>query len=959
MASEAGLEAIRGREERWMFVRPPDRAQVKARYTVEVGRPGGALSGCPMYSLPLEVRRRLGRRAGVQLAPGVDYRSGRPPLSFGMGWHLLVEHSSTWAQLALAVRQLDESLRLDHLQRPDVHSDLPEEDGRMVLLVAADRRVSRVDPSVIEYRMELDEFAVEDLPVVRDSLPGAIRDLLGQWLPSKRLPSWFVRTAEETFRRRALAAKSPAQCPGGCAVCGFQAGKLGKGLERWIQCGSCLRWMHQYCIRSSVNKVRSTAERVSFDCGDCFELREARIRAYHGQAAAKEVEKPAARRGRPAKGTPGKVAAGLPGSELTQPEASTEPARPVPTRQSEKERGLQLTATIEPLSLLPASHSGPEAAVRPTVTMSIRPGALKGTKTIRPVIKTAPPSLSLGGPVAVSAPSAAPAGPSQIVSIQPASAAHVTATSVASMPANTAAAAATTAAAAPSVYASVDTAALAAGAPIAGSVALPISQLATVPAASMVIPASSLALLAGGGQIVVPWGHQVPSLAVGSGMPSRIGSFVTKSEDAAEMAAIQRVSVGATATPRSDQNQRQEEMRAAAEAAARAAAANAAAATIGSVRPAQPVVAALPAPKVPRPVPRSQLPNGVFDRQACAQTHCACGKNRAFGDRDLVHCSNCGDWMHTECAGLGASPSEAEKAGWLCPLCEPDTGNNCSVCMQSGEGFMSQLGPIRSCAVCGVKAHQVCSLPPVPTNDAAGRATAPSAGHAWICDPCREGVDPARLSCCLCSRRSRGQVFKRIRDEDWELLQGSEIVRAPHKRSDQAVDLRQYIKTPWVHAACALFMIGTHTDAKGQIGGLLELESVRWKYSCPMCRSREGAIVQCNHGHCGTMFHAMCARESGLPFQLSLVPDRRHADGLILKTSIYCRKHMGCYGGVWIRRQGRRAAAGQDQEEANKPGPHTVVAQRKKEAEAARLATVPIVEQQRPSRFNRESSCPF
>ena len=79
-------------------------------------------------------------------------------------------------------------------------------------------------------------------------------------------------------------------------------------------------------------------------------------------------------------------------------------------------------------------------------------------------------------------------------------------------------------------------------------------------------------------------------------------------------------------------------------------------------------------------------------------------------------------------------------------------------------------------------------------------------------------------------------------------------------------DCHQSKENHWVLQVCGLWHLETSvlaTAACAAVDGVEAVRADRWNLPCAVCRSRQGAVIRCNAGHCATAFHPLCARNNG------------------------------------------------------------------------------------------------
>lgn len=75
------------------------------------------------------------------------------------------------------------------------------------------------------------------------------------------------------------------------------------------------------------------------------------------------------------------------------------------------------------------------------------------------------------------------------------------------------------------------------------------------------------------------------------------------------------------------------------------------------------------------------------------------------------------------------------------------------------------------------------------------------------------------------------------------------------------------------------------TIACAAVGGVEDISPGRWAVQCLVCHSKEGAVIQCNAGHCSCTFHPLCARNNGQHL------NAREGTGGQIISKAYCPAH--------------------------------------------------------------------
>lgn len=87
---------------------------------------------------------------------------------------------------------------------------------------------------------------------------------------------------------------------------------------------------------------------------------------------------------------------------------------------------------------------------------------------------------------------------------------------------------------------------------------------------------------------------------------------------------------------------------------------------------------------------------------------------------------------------------------------------------------------------------------------------------------------------------------------------------------------------------CGLWHLETSLlpiPACAAVDGVGDVRADRWEVQCSVCHVQEGAVIQCNSGHCATAFHPLCARNNG-----QYLTAREGSAGRIVHRA-YCTPH--------------------------------------------------------------------
>ncbi|OMJ89435.1 hypothetical protein SteCoe_8435 [Stentor coeruleus] len=181
----------------------------------------------------------------------------------------------------------------------------------------------------------------------------------------------------------------------------------------------------------------------------------------------------------------------------------------------------------------------------------------------------------------------------------------------------------------------------------------------------------------------------------------------------------------------------------------------------------------------------------------------------------------------------------------------------CSIC---GDGDYEDDDLIVICSSCEMGAHMKCyGIPVVPDTD-------------WICHGCssiKNKDERANIRCALCPIKG-GCVKPTTHTTTGNLS----FPNYPEGKNEQV----------WCHIFCA-----SHLDSK--IFGdkeyldkinLKAIDPKRFTLKCQVCKTKDGACLQCQHGRCQIAFHPECGKE-----YFTNTRDKTGFD----EVSIYCPMH--------------------------------------------------------------------
>ena len=232
-----------------------------------------------------------------------------------------------------------------------------------------------------------------------------------------------------------------------------------------------------------------------------------------------------------------------------------------------------------------------------------------------------------------------------------------------------------------------------------------------------------------------------------------------------------------------------------------------------------------------------------------------------------------------EGAGGGAG---ASGAAWKAPVAGPGGlvdplatrgGEDEALCAVCAEGHSEAPNQIVFCERCDIAVHQKCyGISRVPDGE-------------WLCWPCRFYEDRLKRA---------GKRPHEVRAPRWQQSGSPKMDMAAFKDMRCALcpvqqgAFKRTLEGEWAHVVCAMWhseVLLQDTDEAAAITGVERLRPSKWKLSCGLCGSAEGAVVQCSYGHCQEAFHPICGRAHGL-----YMPIRSgHGGRAIVKA--YCKTH--------------------------------------------------------------------
>eukprot|EP00039_Didymoeca_costata_P010690 m.144604 g.144604 ORF g.144604 m.144604 type:complete len:526 (+) comp14927_c0_seq5:301-1878(+) len=211
---------------------------------------------------------------------------------------------------------------------------------------------------------------------------------------------------------------------------------------------------------------------------------------------------------------------------------------------------------------------------------------------------------------------------------------------------------------------------------------------------------------------------------------------------------------------------------------------------------------------------------------------------------------------------------EAERKARLADRIELRPDIVCDVChLLEGEPGNEMV----FCDGCDICVHQMCyGIPEVPEGD-------------WFCDPCGAGI--REPSCVLCPVKGGAmkQAIKFHRNDGSSEI-GEGMVKQP-----TITGFDPFLKASvndYVHSLCTLWIpeIELDTQSASPIS-LADVPRDRYKLNCSICKSKNGACIQCQVPTCTTAFHVGCAMKEGIRMDLLL-----NDNGQVLHKA-FCRRH--------------------------------------------------------------------
>jgi len=211
------------------------------------------------------------------------------------------------------------------------------------------------------------------------------------------------------------------------------------------------------------------------------------------------------------------------------------------------------------------------------------------------------------------------------------------------------------------------------------------------------------------------------------------------------------------------------------------------------------------------------------------------------------------------------APRDEQQITRVSPLDNPDEFNECCGVCFDGDSYDDN--PILFCERCNVAVHQHCyGVKKIPEGD-------------WFCKPCalirrdNRVMNPKAKQCCLCT------------------VQGGALKRTSDGR--------------WAHLFCGQWipeLFISDVEAMEPIENLSGIHKDRLSLTCAVCKTNDGACVQCAYGVCSVPFHPMCALREGIRMEVRSTEGSNDVEYLC-----YCEKHV-----KELEKRERRAARAAD-----------------------------------------------
>ncbi|KKZ60186.1 hypothetical protein EMCG_05108 [[Emmonsia] crescens] len=248
----------------------------------------------------------------------------------------------------------------------------------------------------------------------------------------------------------------------------------------------------------------------------------------------------------------------------------------------------------------------------------------------------------------------------------------------------------------------------------------------------------------------------------------------------------------------------------------------------GTSTPAEPAPAPAPAPKK-KVVEKPAEPPPIAPEPPRVKTlPCAvCNKMDPMGDQHLS-CRDCRLTVHRACYGVSPSWNSSK---WFCDMCSNDRN------------------PV-------ISTSYECVLCPVTYTE-------------------HELMEPPKVS----HKKKTDREREKERLEKEMVAEASKLYKIRQKEAGKPTGPREPLKRTagnnWVHVTCAVWVpeikFGNAKELEPAEGfGLVPAE--RYRDTCKICKTRQGACISCHNATCNARFHVGCANQSGYIFGFDIIP---------------------------------------------------------------------------------------
>lgn len=191
----------------------------------------------------------------------------------------------------------------------------------------------------------------------------------------------------------------------------------------------------------------------------------------------------------------------------------------------------------------------------------------------------------------------------------------------------------------------------------------------------------------------------------------------------------------------------------------------------------------------------------------------------------------------------------------------PEREGSCEICDSK---VSDEANPLLRCA-CGITIHLQCYDGTLQANVVAG----------WRCKLCVANVPLGHRRCELCN--CIGGALKEVK----------------------GTEERPFLVQRWGHILCGLWQRDVTFEEPLRFEPLVGVEKSisrkrkRGSKYCALCGSSTGAVIQCAHKNCKTVFHATCARRGGCKL------DVRVMEGKYIHWGALCHSHANSDVSSW------------------------------------------------------------